>query len=320
MSVFAAILLKLAPLYLNILLGYIAGRLLKTPIDTISRLMFFIINPLIMFNGVLHTRIDASVLSLPFVVFILSCALCLGIYQLVKHMWTDASKNLVAFSAGTGNTGYFGLPLALLLFDTQGEGVYMMALLGVTIYENTLGFYILAKGTHGPTECLKKLFLMPSLYAALLALSITYFHIPMPEVFTEFMCHIKGTYTVLGMMTVGLGLAALHHLELDLKFLGVTFLSKFILWPAIVLGLIFIDAHWLHIYSTDIHNALILLSIVPMAVNTVIIAAVVKAHPEKAATAVLLSTFIALLYVPLMVIYFIINTTDLFVHESCLPV
>ncbi len=42
-----------------------------------------------------------------------------------------------------------------------------------------------------------------------------------------------------------------------------------------------------------------------MAANTVIIADLLKASPEKAAAAVFLSTLVALVYVPLMAMWFI---------------
>jgi malate permease and related proteins len=310
MALYTTLLLKLAPLYMNILLGLIAGKILLTPRDAVAKIMFFLINPLIMFNGILHTRIDSSVLSLPILTLFISSALCLIFYRISSNLWDDSTKNLMAFSAGSGNTGYFGIPLALILFDNQGEGVYMMAILGITLYENSLGFYVFAKGSHSPSECLHKLARLPTLYAFVLALFVNLMHIPMPAVFADFMCHIKGTYTVLGMMIIGLGLSSLHNFQVDLKFVSLSFLAKFLVWPAVILLLVFVDATWLGIYSTDIHNALILLSIVPLAVNSVILASVLQTQPEKAATAVLMSTLFALVYVPLMIIYFISTATN----------
>lgn len=311
MSFFSALLLKLTPLYLNILLGFLAGKLLHTPRDVVARIMFYLINPLIMFNGISHIKITGSILSLPFLVFIISCSLCLIFYWKTAELWDDTTRNLLAFSAGSGNTGYFGIPLALILFNDQGEGVYMMAILGVTLYENTLGFYMCAKGIHSPSECLHKLMRLPTIYAFLLALAVNYSKVPIPGVFLEFMCHIKGTYTVLGMMIIGLGLSSLRHFKIDFKFISLAFFAKFLVWPALILSFIFLDTHWFGIYDTSVHQALVLLSIVPIAVNTVIIASVLQAQPEKAAANVLLSTLFALIYVPLMIIYFIDDGTHL---------
>lgn len=319
LSLFTIILLHLAPLYLNILLGFIAGKAIGTPCDPIARIMFFIINPLIMFNGILYTRLDASVLSLPFIVLGISCLLSFLFYSWARTIWRDASKNLIGFSAGSGNAGYFGLPLAILLLDNQGEGVYMMAILGLVLYESTMGFYLVAKGIHTPADCFQRLIRLPTLHAFLLALVINVLKVPIPSVFADFMCHIKGTYTVLGMMIVGISLSCLNHYQLDLKFIGMTFLAKFLCWPILILAIIYADSHWFHIYTRDIHNALLILSIVPLPVNSVIFASVLKTLPEKAATAVLCSTLFALIFVPTMILFFMPEAMELLNSPLCTP-
>jgi hypothetical protein len=258
------------------------------------------ITPLVIFSGVVNTRLDASVLSVPLISFLIASFLCLLFYSLSKLIWTDSTKNLMAISAGSGNTGYFGLPIVLLLMNDQGEGIYILAMLGVTLYESTVGFYILAKGTYTASECLKKLAKLPSLYSFLLGLIINLVGIKPPEAFAEFTGYIKGSFTVLGMMLIGLSLAGLHHLKIDYKFIGMTFLAKFVAWPLMALGVIYADTHWTQFLNPTIYNALFLLSIVPLAANTVALAAILKNQPEKSATAVFLSTLFAIGYVPLM--------------------
>lgn len=305
MSLFAVLLFKMIPLYMNIVLGYLSGKLLGTPREAIARIMFYMINPIIMFNGVLNTRLDSSVLTLPFVTFFLSCFLCWLFYKFGGRIWQDSTRDIIAYSAGSGNTGYFGLPLALVLFNDQGEGEYIMAMLGVSLYENSVGYYVCAKGSNSAADCARKVLKLPTIYAFMAALTINLMEVNVSEVFVDFMSHIKGTYTVLGMMIIGLGLAALRNFKLDFKFIGVSFLAKFLVWPLLVLILTTIDRLLFGIYAPSIHQALILLSIVPLPVSSVILALVLQTQPEKTATTVLLSTIFALIYVPFMASYFI---------------
>lgn len=307
MSIFMPLLIKLTPLYLNILLGYIAGKKLEANRDTIAKIMFYLINPLIIFNGVLNTPIDATILTLPILTFLVASFICIIFYRFSRKIWTDSSKNIMAFSAGSGNTGYFGIPLAMLIFNPQTEGIYIMALLGITLYENSLGYYISAKGTYTPAQCLAKLFQLPTIYAFTGGLLINILHLSIPDVYKDFIGHIKGVYTVMGMMIIGLGLAGLTNFKLDVKFIGMTFLAKFLVWPLFILVIIGIDSQFLGMYDSLAHKALILLSIVPLAVNTVVMASLMKGNPEKAAATVLLSTLFALIYVPFMTSMFISN-------------
>jgi hypothetical protein len=299
--------IKLLPLYFNILLGYIAGKKLQANQETISKLMFYMISPLIIFNGVLHTELSRSILTLPFLTFAISCTLCLIFYRLSRKIWSDSSKNIMAFSAGSGATGYFGLPLAMMIFDQQTQGIYIMGLLGVTLYDNSLGYFISVKGSYTPLQCLIKVFRLPTLYAFLLGLIVNVFHIPMPEVYTEFITPIKGVYVVLGMMIIGIGLTGLTQFKLDYRFVGMTFLAKFLVWPLVIFAIVAIDRSFLELYDPVIYRVLILISIVPLAVNTVIMASLMKCQPERAAATVLLSTLFALLYVPFMTSFFLKN-------------
>jgi predicted permease len=277
--IFLSLLIKTIPLYLNIGLGYIAGKVLNACRDTIARVMFYLINPIIIFNGILNIQLDASILSLPLITFGISTLLCLIYYGFSRNMWEDTSKNLLAYSAGTGNMGYFGLPVALMLFDNEGEGIYILLILGVTLYENSIGYYMLAKGTHTAKECFAKITRIPALYTCFAALTLNYLHAPIPEVFQDFMTHIKGTYTVLGMMMIGIGFAALPHFKMDGKYLGMIFTAKFLAWPALVMAFNTLDTLVFGFYPPIVHQALVLASIVPVAVNTVIVASLLNTKP-----------------------------------------
>lgn len=305
MPFFLTFILKLLPIYFNIILGYIAGKKLHLNQETIAKLMFYMISPLIIFNGVIHTKLNLSILSLPFLTFAISCTLCIIFYRFSRKIWKDSSKNIMAFSAGSGATGYFGVPLAMLVLEPQLEGVYIMALLGVTLYDNSLGYYISAKGSYTSLQCLLKVLTLPTLYAFIVGVFVNVFNLPILDIYIDFITPIKGVYAVLGMMILGIGLAGLTEFKLDFKFIGMTFLAKFCVWPLLVFSVIALDRSFLGIYEPNIHQVLILISIVPLAVNTVIIATLVNCQPEKAAATVLLSTLFALFYVPFMTSFFL---------------
>jgi len=76
MTVFITLLLKLIPLYITILLGYIAGKFLNVKKEAIAPLLIYIIAPIIIFNGVVTTKINVTSLSLPVLFFFLACFMC----------------------------------------------------------------------------------------------------------------------------------------------------------------------------------------------------------------------------------------------------
>jgi predicted permease len=305
MIYFTLLFFKVLPLYVTIALGYIAGKWLNASRETVANILFYLVTPVVIFNGVMNTRIDPNIIALPFLIYFVCSGISLLFYWLAGFIWKDSLKNLIAYGSGIANAGYFGLPLAILLFDDQGEGTYIMALLGMTFFENTLGYFYVAKGAHTTDEAFKKLLKLPTLYAFILALALNLSGVELPKLFVEYAQYMKGTYTVLGMMVVGLGLSTLRHLNFDYKFISITFFAKFFVWPVVIFSLIALDTTYFHFFDQSIYNALVLLSIVPLGANMVVFATIFKNNPEKTATAVLLGTIFALIYVPLMTSLFI---------------
>lgn len=306
MDVFSNLLLSLIPLYLCVGLGFASGRLLEVDRNSISRLVVYIIVPIIFFRGGMNTALSWDILKLIIIVFSICVLLCLTFYAIGKRLWSDATANVLGLAAGQGNMGYFGLPVAIMLFDAPTVSLYMVMIIAMIIQESTLGFYITARGKHTAMDAFYKLLKIPTLYAYAAGLLLGHYDATIPEFLTGFFDHVFGAYTMLGMMIVGLGLASIRRFTFDVKFISLTFIAKFICWPLCAFAIIALDTHFFHQFAPMTHKALILLSIVPLAANSVAIASILDAHPEKAASAVFLSTLFALFYVPLMVMWFIV--------------
>lgn len=295
------ILTKLIPLYLSILMGFIAGRVLKVDKDGISRIVFYLIVPIMFGSSVTKVNLSAGLLALPVLAFAMSSFLCVLFYSIGGRFYKTGERNLLAMSAGNGNTGYFGVPLAIAVLGDSQLGVYMTLIVGVSIFETTVGFYYGAIGQHSAKESIQKILKLPLLYGFFLGLLVNYLQVPVPQVLQDFFANVRGCYTVLGMMIIGLSLAAMTRFEIDWKFISLSFAAKFIAFPLLAFGIISLDTYALHFFTEDMHRAILLFTLVPMAANVVVIANLLGVHPEKAATAVFLSAVVAVLYVPLMV-------------------
>ncbi len=303
MDIFLLLLTKLIPLYLTIGLGYIAGRVLQVDRDSISKIVFFIIVPMVFFSGTAHAPLSPAVMLLPLFSLALSSFLCVTFYVVGARFYSDATKNLLAMSAGNANTGYFGVPIALMLFDKETFGIYMVLILGVSIFENTVGYYVGALGKSTPREAMMKVLKLPLLYGFMLGLLVNLAHIPIPAVIDEFLLNVRGSYSILGMMIIGLGLAGLKQVAFDWRFVSLSFFAKFVCFPALAIGFVHWDAAMLGWFSEPVHRTIILYSLLPMAANVVVIATLLNAHPEKAASTVFLSTMVGAIYVPLMITF-----------------
>lgn len=305
MLVFITIFFKLMSAFGSILLGFIAGKWLQIDRDNIARLLFFLMTPLVVFYNVALVKINLHILSFPLLTYVIACSICTAFYYIAANIWQDSTRNILAFTAGNGNTGYFALPVVITIFEHQVSSIFVMGMLGVMLYEYSLGFFITARSHQTIGESVVRVLKLPMLYSFVLGCIYSMLHLTIPQIFEDFMRNILGCYSTLGMMLVGLGLAQMNTVKLDFKFISLAFLARFVVWPLISFLIIFVDKNFIQYYDQNVYSALLMLSVVPLAANTVVVASILKVQPEKSAAAVLLSTIVALFYMPLFIYLFV---------------
>ena len=303
MSLFFIILLKIFPLYLNVILGYVAAKSLQVQRESIATLLIYILGPIVVFSATLSVKINFAIAMIPIFLYIFCSLIAFLALFIWGKSWNNPTGNILAFSAGTGNTGYFGIPLAVIFFPPALADIYIFAVLASLLYESTTGFYVTAKGNFTVKESLVKISKLPILYAFVLGLCLNIIGLEIPETLSAYTSQFKGAYGILGMMMLGMGLIGLKGKEdnWDKKFITITFIIKFIFWPLAMLFFIYIDKTFLQILNNDLYKVLFLFSIVPLAGNSVTLAVLLNAKPEKTALTVFLSTLVSVLSIPFFV-------------------
>jgi predicted permease len=143
-------------------------------------------------------------------------------------------------------------------------------------------------------------FCLPALYAFALAIVLRMFDVTMPESVSLYTGQFKVVFTILGMMIIGMGLHGFGRTKsVDIRFLKVALCSKHIFWPLLISTLIILDKATFNILNKELYKVLFVFSIVPMAGNTVTLAVLFKAQPEKAAFTVLVSNLLSIFTIPL---------------------
>lgn len=291
---------KLAPLYLLVWLGYISGKKLRVNKESVADLLLFVIAPIVVLNGVMTTKLSWTVIAIPFAYFVIACVMGILFYVSTKRIWPGTERNILAFSSGAGNVGYFGLPLVLAVLGEPALGIAILIVFGSILYENTVGFFLVSKSDVSVKKAIVKVLLMPRLHAFVVGVILSLLSVEVPELLKDFFSSARGAYSVLGMMLVGLGISGITKASVDYKFILSAFIPRFIIWPCISITFILLDAHFFNIYTKDVHAVFLLLAAVPMASNTVAYASLQGGHSDKTALSVLVSTIVALVLVPLV--------------------
>ncbi|HET8789692.1 MAG TPA: AEC family transporter [Modicisalibacter sp.] len=279
-------------------LGWVCARRLAVDPRPIATLLIYIIAPLTFFRGLTLGGPTVDYLLLTAALFALASAICLAVSYLARPFFAPQEASLLAFSAGTGNTGYFGLPIAMVLLPPEGVTQYLFCLLGITLFEFTVGYYISARGQFSVRESLAKIVRLPLIYAFVAALIVSGLGLPVPGAVMEGLDYFKYCYTVLGMMIIGMTLGRVSMREVDTRFIVACVAARYVLWPLVsLLAVLGLQAS-IGI-SSQLAMVILLLGVVPMAANVVVVAMELNIRPEKGAIAVLLTTLAAPLLIPL---------------------
>lgn len=302
MTLFLTLISKIIPLYFSILLGIISTAFLKCDKDSIAKILLFILAPIIVFNATISVTLDSTVIFLPIFFFLLSTIIAFSSLAYFRKIYSDNTANLLAFSTATGNTGNIGIPLAILFLDSHVVDVFIFTVLASLLYQNSVGYYITAKGNFTAKESIKKVLKLPVLHAFLLGLILNILGFKLPEMFLDYTNYLKGAYAILGMMLLGMGMEKIKmNNSFDKKFIFYTLLIKFMIWPTLIILFIYIDINFIHFLNKDFYLLMFIFSIVPLSANTVTVATLLDVKPEKMAIAVFISTLVSLFYIPFMI-------------------
>lgn len=306
MALFLILLAKIAPLYFIILVGYLVGRFVDINRETIAKILIYTLAPVVIFNGTFTAKISIATLALPFVFLGIGSSLCAGFYCISKYIsLPDAEKRIIAFASGTANTGYFGLPVAIAIFGHDIIPIAVLSSLGTVLFESTIGFFIMAKGSCSTKNSLKRLAKLPNIYACIAGLVFNLLHINLGSSYAFIANSFLNSYLVLGMLLIGLGISNISKIKFDYRFNLILFFIKFIAWPALTLLFITIANYLVPgFFSSTLMSVMLFMSIVPLATNTIVYTTFFNLYPEKTALVVLLSTLWSIIYIPIMIALF----------------
>lgn len=302
MTIFLSLFVKIIPLYFLIGLGFVSRRFLEIDARSLARTTIYLVAPVVIFHSGFNTDIQGSVLILPLLFCLVGYTTSAIFYFLISPLFfKDSRRNLLSCAVGNSNTGYFGLPVVLALLGQEAFTLAVLVSLGSLLFENTLGVFLLARGQFSARQSFFKLFKLPALYAFSFGLLLNVFGLTTQNsIYTDTLALFKGAYVILGMMIIGSGIATVEKGAFDFKLISLSLIGKLMLFPSLMVGLLAVDSHFGPFLTPEGRQILWILSLCPVAANTVAYATEFKLHPEKAARLVFLSTLAALVYIPLV--------------------
>lgn len=276
------------PIFLLAGLGYLFARFKKFDIASLTDLVIYLTGPCLIFTSLARREFILSDFS-----FILGGAvfviLSLGIIvYLVLKLRNLSHLTDFYMPALFMNSAFIGFPVALFAYGQEGLSKMIIYDLTNTFLLLSLGIWILTRQQRS-----WEVFRLPYLYAAALAIAFSAQQVTVPEI-------IYQPIKILGETTIPLMLFALGYRlnTLTIKHLGLALMVSFF---RIGLGFLLGFAFVLSLRIPSLTGKIIILgSSLPSAVSAFIFSEKYGIESELAASAVMVSTLISILTLPLI--------------------
>ena len=270
---------------LILLSGYLFGRFTTVDPTPISKLAIMILSPALIFsflvrNNLTSTQMIQTVSS----VLIFTVVITVITIIFIKITGNGHLLSPSLLSTVFPNTGNFGLPIILLAYGEHAFtlGVVIVVINFILMY--SLGVYFASLSGNNWSEGVKNILLLPTTYAAILAIIVNIFNINIPDFLYDPIKMVGEAMIPLVLIILGIQLA-----RTNIKgYLSSTIISsciKVIIAPIVIFAIVY----FLNIEG-DLAKVIILQNAMPTAVIMTLIAAEYNSNPKLVANVTFITT------------------------------
>ncbi|MDF1619838.1 AEC family transporter [Pseudothioclava nitratireducens] len=297
------IFLKTLPFFGLIGLGWFAGRIRFFPAEATAWLTKFV------FYFALSAMLFRFTATLPleelfdldfFLAYLLGSALVWVIgFAVAKARGLDLSSAAMEAHTGmTGNTGFLGVPMLVVLLGAQAVGPVLMVLAIDLIVFSSLITLLITGARHGRVSLVplvKGLLKNPMIVSMVAGLLWAGLHIPMPGPLQEFVSILGAAATPGALFAIGASLA-----DKNAERIGP---AAWLSFAKLVLHPVAIAVAALMIFDVEPFAAgvMIAAAALPVAGNVYILASHYNVAPQRVSAAILISTAISILTIPAVI-------------------
>jgi predicted permease len=278
------------PTFITIVIGYAIGKLIKIDMTGVVDIIFYVGLPALAFVSILSQQIlflDAVKVWAAALMVTFGCGATAWIFfKMIKQKHSGLYLPITL-----PNTVNIPFPIISLAYGSAGLFAATLYYIPNVLMIYSFGVFIAAGKTwqHNLKEMLK----VPTVYAAILALIFNLLHVGVPELVIRPLSFIGGMVTPAVVLTLGFSLS-----KVKVSSFPVTILASLLrLGGGLAIGFLAVSLFGM---TGILRSVIILMSSMPAAVNTYLIAARYKNEPELVASVVLVTTVASLALIPVL--------------------
>ena len=278
---------NIVPIFIAIGLGYILERRLRIEIKSVSRTIFYVLSPCLVFSSLVQSTVSGGefgrIASFEILVTLGMALIAWGVTRALRFdRAMESAFLLVTLSVNAGN---FGLSVNLLAFGEEALARAIIYFVVSSLLTSTAGVYLASRGKARAFDAFLNVFKVPIVYAVLLAILIKLVNLNVTgsPVFKAVDMVGKGAVPLM-LLLLGMQLAK-TPLAQGMRIAGLAAFIRLAVTPVIALLL----ADWLSLAGPTLQACVVEASM-PAAVTTTVLAIEFDAKQEFVTSVVFLST------------------------------
>ena len=278
-----------APVFLMATMGTIIARIRQVPSHSISQVTLYIFSPALVCHSLIQTALPTGELGQ---IALYSGLLALALYTVVLmigKVFSLSQSTRSAFYLTTlfMNAGNYGIPMSLFAFGQEGMERAIVFFVVQATLAGTLATYLASRSHLNPKQAFRSVFKIPMLYAGIAGLVMNLLGYQPPAVFDQPLKILGGAAVPCMLIVLGIQLSGAFSLR-EYKGLLAVCLIRLVL-SAVVAFLL----TWALNISGLTQQVLIVVSAMPTAVYTIILATEFRSRPEFVTNAVVATTILS---------------------------
>lgn len=286
------------PIFLIIITGAIMNVRFKLDINTLSKLHFNLLVPVLLFVKIYESDVEKSIIGQVTIVTAGSIGVIYLIALIIAKFfkYTKSETSVFINSSSFFNGGNFSLPLIFLLFNSpQAVSIQAIVMLVQTILFFTIGVFVAGTGERGPKEAILYIMKMPLIYSIILAFLLRATGITIYSPIKESLDMLLNSFAALAIITLGAQLTQIKVNFSNAK-VYISNILRLLVSPLVA----YLWVMFLGIQGLTAQVLVIGLG-APTAVNVVIASIELDNEPEFASQAVFTSTLLASITLSLVI-------------------
>ena len=285
------------PIFLVAAVGAAFQRWRKVTIAPLSQVCLYVLAPCLIFTYLVQQEMPASVSVRIVAAMLLTQVFVVGVSVAVSKVLGHDRAMQSAFLLSTGfpNAGNMALPVLLLAFGDPGLTVGVIVFVTEAIIGQSFGIFVAARSQLSGLQPLKQIFKLPAIYAIAAALLVRLLGIELPTVIFQPTKILSQAAIALMLVVLGLQLGSGFKLESPISLVAALVVRLLVAAPLAYLAATLLGLDGLP------RGVIVVVSAMPVAVFTTILAAEFKANAKFVTAVGISSTLASLLTLTLLV-------------------